>query len=129
MSGPGRNDRRPVPEPRPALPAVSRSGANRFQRPIRYLDRVAATRLSFFSAIPALTRRRPVRNLKDAPRTVAGAAPAGCGLAGVVRGAYASIALVAEFVGQALRQRVLVYTGSSSGLGLFGFAAMNWVSA
>jgi undecaprenyl-diphosphatase len=79
------------------FPGFSRSGATMSTALMLDLDRVAATRLSFFLGIPALTGAG-LYELKDALGTGAGAAPLVVGTAVSFAVAYASIAWLLRFV-------------------------------
>lgn len=80
------------------FPGFSRSGATMSTALMLDLDRVAATRLSFFLGIPALTGAG-VYELKDAlGATGTGALPLAVGTAVSFVVAYASIAWLLEFV-------------------------------
>ncbi|MGN6599716.1 MAG: undecaprenyl-diphosphate phosphatase [Actinomycetes bacterium] len=79
------------------IPGVSRSGATISAGLLRGLDRVAATRLSFFLSIPALVAAG-LYELKDA---FAAGVPLGSMLVGIVVSfvvAYASVAWLLRFV-------------------------------
>jgi undecaprenyl-diphosphatase len=77
------------------VPGVSRSGATISAGLLRGLDRVAATRLSFFLGIPALLAAG-VFELKDALKAPAGPVVVGTVVSFVV--AYVSIAWLLKFV-------------------------------
>ncbi|MFF7891833.1 undecaprenyl-diphosphate phosphatase [Streptomyces sp. NPDC007907] len=79
------------------FPGFSRSGATMSTALLLDLDRVAATRLSFFLGIPALTGAG-LYELKDALGTGAGAAPLAVGTLVSFVVAYASIAWLLKFV-------------------------------
>ncbi|MGW1029317.1 undecaprenyl-diphosphate phosphatase [Streptomyces sp. NPDC002577] len=79
------------------FPGFSRSGATMSTALILDLDRVAATRLSFFLGIPALTGAG-LFELKDAVGAGVGAAPLVVGTAVSFVVAYASIAWLLKFV-------------------------------
>jgi undecaprenyl-diphosphatase len=72
------------------------------------LDRLAATRLSFFLGIPALTGAG-VYELKDALGTGAGAAPLAVGTLVSFVVAYASIAWLLKFVAKHTFNAFVVY--------------------
>ncbi|MDX3077608.1 undecaprenyl-diphosphate phosphatase, partial [Streptomyces sp. MI02-7b] len=78
-------------------PGFSRSGATMSTALILDLDRVAATRLSFFLGIPALTGAG-LYELKDALGAGVGTAPLVVGTAVSFVVAYASIAWLLKFV-------------------------------
>ncbi|MEU4167213.1 undecaprenyl-diphosphate phosphatase [Streptomyces sp. NPDC026665] len=90
------------------FPGFSRSGATMSTGLILDLDRVAATRLSFFLGIPALTGAG-LYELKDALGTGVGAAPliAGTVVSFVV--AYASIAWLLKFVAKHSFNAFVIY--------------------
>ncbi|MBO4252482.1 undecaprenyl-diphosphate phosphatase [Streptomyces griseorubiginosus] len=90
------------------FPGFSRSGATMSTALILDLDRVAATRLSFFLGIPALTGAG-LYELKDALGTGVGAAPlaVGTGVSFVV--AYASIAWLLKFVAKHSFNAFVIY--------------------
>ncbi len=79
------------------VPGVSRSGATISMGLLRGLDRVAATRLSFFLAIPALTAAG-LYELKDVDTTVVGWGQLAVGTAVSFVVALASIAWLLRFV-------------------------------
>lgn len=79
------------------FPGFSRSGATMSTALILDLDRVAATRLSFFLGIPALTGAG-LYELKDALGAGVGAAPLAAGTVVSFAVAYASIAWLLKFV-------------------------------
>ncbi|MGV9243353.1 undecaprenyl-diphosphate phosphatase [Streptomyces sp. NPDC003710] len=79
------------------FPGFSRSGATMSTALVLDLDRVAATRLSFFLGIPALTGAG-LYELKDAVGAGVGAAPLAVGTAVSFVVAYASIAWLLKFV-------------------------------
>lgn len=79
------------------VPGVSRSGATISAGLFRGLDRVSATRLSFFLAIPALTAAG-LYELKDIDVSVVGAGQLGVGVLVSFVVAYASIAWLLRFV-------------------------------
>jgi undecaprenyl-diphosphatase len=79
------------------IPGVSRSAATISAGLIRGIDRVTATRLSFFLAIPALTAAG-LYELKDALGQGVGAAPTIVGTVVSFIVAYASIAWLLRFV-------------------------------
>ncbi|MFG2727747.1 undecaprenyl-diphosphate phosphatase [Streptomyces canus] len=103
------------------FPGFSRSGATMSTALILDLDRVAATRLSFFLGIPALTGAG-IYELKDALGAGVGAAPlaVGTGVSFVV--AYASIAWLLKFVAKHSFNAFVVYR-IVVGLLLFGLLA------
>jgi undecaprenyl-diphosphatase len=79
------------------LPGFSRSGATMSTALVLDIDRVAATRLSFFLGIPALTGAG-IYELKDALGAGVGAAPLAVGTIVSFVVAYASIAWLLKFV-------------------------------
>lgn len=79
------------------FPGFSRSGATMSTALVLDLDRVAATRLSFFLGIPALTGAG-LYELKDALGAGVGAAPLAVGTLVSFVVAYASIAWLLKFV-------------------------------
>jgi undecaprenyl-diphosphatase len=79
------------------VPGVSRSGATISAGLLRGLDRVTATRLSFFLAIPALTAAG-LYELKDVDTSVVGWGQIAVGTAVSFVVAYASIAWLLRFV-------------------------------
>jgi undecaprenyl-diphosphatase len=79
------------------IPGVSRSGATISAGLVRGIDRVTATRLSFFLAIPALVAAG-LFELKDALGQGVGAAPTIVGTVVSFFVAYASIAWLLRFV-------------------------------
>jgi undecaprenyl-diphosphatase len=79
------------------VPGVSRSGATISAGLLRGLDRVSATRLSFFLSIPALTAAG-VLELPKALSAGVGVAPTLVGTAVAFAVAYASIAWLLRFV-------------------------------
>ena len=100
------------------LPGFSRSGASISTGLLRGLDRVAATRLSFFLSIPALVGAG-LYELKDATSgdVSAGALLVGTAVSFVV--AYASIAWLLRFVAHHAFRWFIVYR-VVLGLGLLG---------
>ena len=79
------------------VPGVSRSGATISAGLLRGLDRVTATRLSFFLAIPALTAAGALE-LKDAAGGDIGIGPVVVGTVVSFIVAYATIAVLLKFV-------------------------------
>lgn len=79
------------------IPGVSRSGATISTGLVRGMDRVSATRLSFFLSIPALTAAG-LFTLSDALRGSVGAVPTAVGTVVSFVVAYASIAWLLKFV-------------------------------
>ena len=80
------------------VPGVSRSGATISAGLLRGLDRVTATRLSFFLSIPALTAAG-LYELKDAVNSDIGVGPTVVGSLVSFVVAYASVAWLLRFVG------------------------------
>lgn len=103
------------------FPGFSRSGATMSTALLLDLDRVAATRLSFFLGIPALTGAG-LYELKDALGTGAGAAPLVVGTAVSFVVAYASIAWLLRFVTKHSFNAFVIYR-IAVGLLLFGLLA------
>lgn len=79
------------------VPGVSRSGATISAGLLRGVDRVSATNLSFFLAIPALTAAG-IFELKDVDTSVVGWGQMATGVAVAFVVAYASIAWLLRFV-------------------------------
>ncbi|MFF4509362.1 undecaprenyl-diphosphate phosphatase [Streptomyces sp. NPDC001401] len=90
------------------FPGFSRSGATMSTALILDLDRVAATRLSFFLGIPALTGAG-LYELKDALGTGVGAVPLAVGTIVSFVVAYASIAWLLKFVAKHSFNAFVVY--------------------
>ena len=103
------------------FPGFSRSGATMSTALILDLDRVAATRLSFFLGIPALTGAG-LYELKDALGTGVGAAPLAVGTAVSFVVAYASIAWLLKYVAKHSFNLFVIYR-IVVGLALFGLLA------
>ncbi len=109
------------------VPGVSRSGATMSAGLLRNLDRVTATRLSFFLSIPALTAAG-LYELKDAIGGGVGLGPTIVGTLVSFVVAYASVAWLLKFVaGHSIvafvPYRVIL------GLGLIAALAAGWLSA
>ncbi|MGP4006872.1 undecaprenyl-diphosphate phosphatase, partial [Streptomyces sp. 4N124] len=100
------------------FPGFSRSGATMSTALMLGLDRVAATRLSFFLGIPALTGAG-IYELKDALGTGAGTAPLIVGTLVSFVVAYASIAWLLKFVAKHSFNAFVIYR-IVVGLLLFG---------
>lgn len=100
------------------FPGFSRSGATMSTALILGLDRVAATRLSFFLGIPALTGAG-LYELKDALGAGVGAAPLAVGTIVSFAVAYASIAWLLKFVAKHSFNAFVIYR-IAIGLLLFG---------
>ncbi len=96
------------------VPGVSRSGATISAGLLRGLDRVTATRLSFFLAIPALTAAG-LYELKDVDTTVVGWGQLGVGIAVSFVVALGSIAWLLRFVA---RHPITVFIWYRVALGL-----------
>jgi len=79
------------------IPGVSRSGATISAGLINGLDRVTATRLSFFMAIPALTAAG-LFEIRDVDTRVTGIGQMAVGMVVAFAVAYASIAWLLKFV-------------------------------
>ncbi len=111
------------------IPGVSRSGATISAGLIRGIDRVTATELSFFMAIPALTAAGLFQTYEA--RHDLGALGVGQMLVGIVVAfvvAYASIAWLLRFVaGHSLRSFVWYRVALGALLG--GALAAGWISA
>ncbi|MFI6357561.1 undecaprenyl-diphosphate phosphatase [Streptomyces sp. NPDC050743] len=90
------------------FPGFSRSGATMSTALVLDLDRVAATRLSFFLGIPALTGAG-LYELKDAVGAGVGAVPLAVGTAVSFVVAYASIAWLLKFVAKHSFNAFVVY--------------------
>ncbi|QKV97447.1 undecaprenyl-diphosphate phosphatase [Streptomyces sp. NA02950] len=100
------------------FPGFSRSGATMSTALLLDLDRVAATRLSFFLGIPALTGAG-LYELKDAVGAGAAVAPLAVGTAVSFAVAYASIAWLLRYVAQHSFNAFVVYR-IAVGVLLFG---------
>ncbi|MBB6421211.1 undecaprenyl-diphosphate phosphatase [Streptomyces sp. AK010] len=100
------------------FPGFSRSGATMSTALILDLDRVAATRLSFFLGIPALTGAG-LYELKDALGAGVGAAPLAVGTVVSFVVAYASIAWLLKFVAKHSFNAFVIYR-TVVGVLLFG---------
>jgi undecaprenyl-diphosphatase len=109
------------------IPGVSRSGATISAGLLQDIDRVTATRLSFFLAIPALTGAG-LFELKDVDTSVVGWGELGVGTLISFVVAYASIAWLLRFVA---RHPITVFVGYRVVLGLGVMAALvaGWLSA
>ncbi|MFJ2814838.1 MULTISPECIES: undecaprenyl-diphosphate phosphatase [unclassified Streptomyces] len=90
------------------FPGFSRSGATMSTALILDLDRVAATRLSFFLGIPALTGAG-LYELKDALGTGVGAAPLAVGTLVSFVVAYGSIAWLLKYVAKHSFNAFVIY--------------------
>ncbi|WP_030250975.1 MULTISPECIES: undecaprenyl-diphosphate phosphatase [unclassified Streptomyces] len=100
------------------FPGFSRSGATMSTALMLDLDRVAATRLSFFLGIPALTGAG-LYELKDALGTGVGAAPLAVGTTVSFVVAYGSIAWLLKFVAKHSFNAFVIYR-IAVGVLLFG---------
>ncbi|ELP63484.1 undecaprenyl-diphosphate phosphatase [Streptomyces turgidiscabies] len=100
------------------FPGFSRSGATMSTALILDLDRVAATRLSFFLGIPALTGAG-LYELKDALGAGVGVAPLAVGTVVSFVVAYGSIAWLLKFVAKHSFNAFVIYR-IVVGLALFG---------
>ncbi|AUA15296.1 undecaprenyl-diphosphate phosphatase [Streptomyces sp. SID8382] len=109
------------------FPGFSRSGATMSTALILDLDRVAATRLSFFLGIPALTGAG-LYELKDAVGAGVGSAPLVVGTAVSFVVAYASIAWLLKFVAKHSFNAFVVYR-VAVGLLLLGLLGTGVLSA
>ncbi|MFG2582753.1 undecaprenyl-diphosphate phosphatase [Streptomyces malaysiensis] len=109
------------------FPGFSRSGATMSTALILDLDRVAATRLSFFLGIPALTGAG-LYELKDAAGAGVGSAPLVVGTAVSFVVAYASIAWLLKFVAKHSFNAFVVYR-VAVGLLLLGLLGTGVLSA
>jgi len=109
------------------VPGVSRSGATISAGLLRGLDRVAATRLSFFLSIPALVGAG-LYELKDVPGSGIGAGQTLVGTAVSFVVAYASIAWLLRYVA---RHSIVIFVWYRVGLGLLLALALGlgWLSA
>ncbi|MFF4652052.1 undecaprenyl-diphosphate phosphatase [Streptomyces sp. NPDC001380] len=109
------------------FPGFSRSGATISTALVRDLDRVAATRLSFFLGLPALTGAG-LYELKDALGAGVGAAPLAVGTVISFVVAYASIAWLLKFVAKHSFNVFVVYR-ILVGLLLFGLLGTGVLNA
>jgi len=109
------------------VPGVSRSGATISAGLIRGLDRVTATRLSFFLAIPALSAAG-LYELKDVDTAVVGWGQLAVGTVVSFLVAYASIAWLLRFV-QHHPITVFVYYRVALGIALAALLATGVLSA
>ena len=109
------------------IPGVSRSGATISAGLLNGLDRVTATRLSFFMAIPALTAAG-LFEIKDVDLSVVGFGQMTVGIVVAFVVAYASIAWLLKFVA---RHPITVFVWYRVALGLVLFAALGtgWLTA
>ena len=109
------------------VPGVSRSGATISAGLINGLDRVTATRLSFFMAIPALTAAG-LYELKDLHPNVVGVGQMVVGIVVAFVVAYASIAWLLRFVAHH-SITTFVWYRVALGLVLFVVLCAGWLSA
>ncbi|MEV6945392.1 undecaprenyl-diphosphate phosphatase [Streptomyces sp. NPDC051172] len=109
------------------FPGFSRSGTTMSTALILDLDRVAATRLSFFLGIPALTGAA-LYELKDAVGAGVGVAPPAVGTAVSFVVAYASVAWLLKFVAKHSFNAFVVYR-IVVGAGLLGLLATGALNA
>lgn len=109
------------------VPGVSRSGATISAGLLQDIDRVTATRLSFFLAIPALTGAG-LFEMSSVDTAVVGLGPLAVGTAVSFVVAYASIAWLLRFVA---RHPITLFVGYRVALGLALFVALaaGWLSA
>jgi undecaprenyl-diphosphatase len=109
------------------IPGVSRSGATISAGLINGLDRVTATRLSFFMAIPALTAAG-LYELKDVKASVVGFGQLAVGIVISFFVAYASIAWLLKFVAH---HPITTFVWYRVGLGLVLCVVLGagWLSA
>ena len=111
------------------IPGVSRSGATISTGLARGIDRVSATELSFFLAIPALTAAgafEALQNASDIAALGVGQMLVGILVAFVV--AYASIAWLLRFV-QSNSLRTFIWYRILLGAGLVVVLGMGWLTA
>jgi len=109
------------------IPGVSRSGATISAGLIKGLDRVTATRLSFFMAIPALTAAGLYEG-KDVKVSVTGIGQMGVGIVVAFLVAYASIAWLLKFVAHH-PITTFVWYRVALGLVLFVVLGAGWLTA
>jgi undecaprenyl-diphosphatase len=109
------------------IPGVSRSGATISAGLINGLDRVTATRLSFFMAIPALTAAG-LYELKDIKTSVVGLGQMAVGVVVAFVVAYATIAWLLRFVAHH-PITTFVWYRVALGLVLFVVLGAGWLSA
>ena len=109
------------------IPGVSRSGATISAGLINGLDRVTATRLSFFMAIPALTAAG-IFESRDIDTRVTGIGQMAVGIVVAFAVAYASIAWLLRFVAH---HPITIFVWYRVALGLILFAALGagWLTA
>jgi undecaprenyl-diphosphatase len=109
------------------IPGVSRSGATISAGLLNGLDRVTATRLSFFMAIPALTAAG-LFELKDVDTRVTGVGQMAVGVVVAFAVAYASIAWLLKFVAHH-PITIFVWYRVALGLALFVVLGAGWLTA
>ncbi|MEP7035535.1 MAG: undecaprenyl-diphosphate phosphatase, partial [Actinomycetota bacterium] len=109
------------------IPGVSRSGATISAGLLKGLDRVTATRLSFFMAIPALTAAGLYEG-KDVDPKVTGPGQMAVGIFVAFVVAYASIAWLLKFVANH-PITVFVWYRVTLGVALLVVLAAGWLSA
>jgi undecaprenyl-diphosphatase len=109
------------------IPGVSRSGATISAGLINGLDRVTATRLSFFMAIPALTAAG-LYEVKDVNASIVGVGQMSVGIVIAFVVAYASIAWLLTFVAHH-PITTFVWYRVALGLVLFVVLGAGWLSA
>jgi undecaprenyl-diphosphatase len=109
------------------VPGVSRSGATISAGLLKGLDRVTATRLSFFMAIPALTAAGLYEG-KDVETSVTGPGQMLVGIVVAFVVAYASIAWLLKFVAHH-PITIFVWYRVALGLALFVVLGAGWLSA
>jgi len=109
------------------IPGVSRSGATISAGLLKGLDRVTATRLSFFMAIPALTAAGLYEG-KDVETSVTGLGQMAVGIVVSFVVAYASIAWLLKFVAHH-PITIFVWYRVALGLALFVVLGAGWLSA
>lgn len=111
------------------IPGVSRSGATISAGLARGIDRVTATRLSFFLAIPALTAAGIFQAIQQKDDLVAfGIAPMAAGIVVAFAVAYASIAWLLRFVASNSLMSFVWYR-VVLGLGLALALGIGWIAA
>jgi undecaprenyl-diphosphatase len=109
------------------IPGVSRSGATISAGLFRGLDRVTATRLSFFLSIPALTAAG-LYELKEIPGSDIGLGPTLVGTAVSFVVAYAAVAWLLRFVAHHSIAWFVPYR-VALGVGILGLLAFGTISA
>jgi undecaprenyl-diphosphatase len=109
------------------IPGISRSGATISAGLLKGLDRVTATRLSFFMAIPALTAAG-LYEIKDVNASVVGIGQMIVGILVAFVVAYASIAWLLRFVAHH-PITIFVWYRVALGLVLFAVLGAGWLTA